>query len=314
MSTDVRSDGETLGDSTGTDRRRWRFRTALAVARKDLADVARSRMLLTMVALLVGFVAILYAAFGFVADDGTALETLAWLGMPMQTVLGVAALVVGYMAIVGERRSGSIKLLLGLPPSRRDVLLGTLASRSAIVLLAVVPAALLAAGLSLAVFGTLPVAEWLVLSLATALFGLAFVGLAVGVSASVSTRGRAMALTVGLFTVFVALWELVVAGPYYLIHGKSPPIEAEAWYLFLDGLNPIAAYAGLANAAIPGDVWPLQFGYGLREPAALTMTAAERYPGDAPVYLEAWFGAVVLLAWFLIPLAIGYRRFRRTDL
>nr|WP_254864797.1 ABC transporter permease subunit [Halovivax gelatinilyticus] len=286
----------------------------LAVARKDIEDVARSRMLLAMVALLVGFVTVLYAAFGLIADDGTAGETLAWLALPMQTILGIAALVVGYLAIVGERRSGSIKLLLGLAPSRRDVVLGTLLGRSAIVVAALTPAAVLAGALSLALFGSLPVRAWLVLTGATILFGFAFVGLAVGVSAAVATRGRAMAIVVGLFATFVALWELVVAGPYYLIHGETPPIEAEGWYLFVDGLNPIAAYAGIANRAVSGDAWPLQFGYGLREPEALTTPSTERYVGEAPFYLQEWFGVAVLLAWFVVPLALGYVRFQRTDL
>ena len=300
--------------SARTAARESRYFTVLAVARADLENVARSRMLLAMIGLLVGFSAILYGAFGLVADDGTAAETLAWLALPMQTVLGVAALIVVYVAIVGERRSGSIKLLLGLPPTRRAVLAAKILGRSAVVVAAVVSTFLVAGALSLAFFGSLPARSWLVLAVATTLFGLAFVGLAVGVSAAVSTRGRAMAIVVGLFASFVALWELIVAGPYYLVHGETPPTDAETWYLAVDGLNPIAAYAGIANDAVAGDVWPLQFGYGLREPEALTMTAAERYPGEAPFYLQEWFGAVVLLAWFAVPLAVGYVRFRRTDL
>ena len=316
MSTDVSHRAERTDepadayDRPGPNRRDvW-----LAVARADFDDAVRSKMVLAMIGILVGFAAVLYTAFGLVADDGTAGETLAWLALPMQTILAIAALVVGYVAIVGERRSGRIRMLCGLPPTRRDVLVGKLLARGAIVVVAVVPAFVLSAVLSVAFFGTLPVGSWLVLGVSTTLFGLAFVGLAVGVSAAVSTRGRAMAIVVGWFATFVALWELVVAGPYYLLEGESPPIDAEKWYLAVDSLNPISAYAAIANEAVAGDVWPLQFGYGLREPEALTMSAAQRYPGEAPFYLQEWFGLVILTAWFAIPLVIGYARFRRMDL
>jgi len=47
---------------------------------------------------------------------------------------------------------------------------------------------------------------------------------------------------------------------------------------------------------------------------AYGMTPAERYPGDAPFYLQEWFGVVVLLFWLAVPVAIGYYRFERTDL
>ncbi len=44
------------------------------------------------------------------------------------------------------------------------------------------------------------------------------------------------------------------------------------------------------------------------------MTPAERYAGEAPFYLQEWFGIVVLLGWLLVPALIGYYRFSRADL
>lgn len=123
-----------------------------------------------------------------------------------------------------------------------------------------------------------------------------------------------MALVVGLYTVFLALWELLAAGSYYLVYGTSPPIEAEAWYPLLNPLDPILAYVDLANATIATEVWPLQFQYGLREPEAMPMSAAKRYAGEVPFSLQDWFAAVVLLAWFAVPVAIGYGRFQNADL
>jgi len=122
-----------------------------------------------------------------------------------------------------------------------------------------------------------------------------------------------MAIVVGLYMVFVALWELLTAGPH-LLYDEGPPVEAETWYLVLDQFNPIFAYTNLANQVVEGSIFPFQFQYGLQSMEAYGMTPAERYPGDAPFYLQEWFGVVVLLFWLAVPVAIGYYRFERTDL
>lgn len=68
--------------------------------------------------------------------------------------------------------------------------------------------------------------------------------------------------------------------------------------------QPDPGYVDLANTTIATEVWPLQ--YGLREPEAMPMSAAQRYAGEAPFSLQDWFAAVILLAWFAVPVAIGY--------
>ncbi|MFB9809145.1 hypothetical protein ACFFQF_30455 [Haladaptatus pallidirubidus] len=36
--------------------------------------------------------------------------------------------------------------------------------------------------------------------------------------------------------------------------------------------------------------------------------------GDAPFYLEGWFALVILFVWLLLPVSLGYLRFRSVDL
>jgi ABC-2 type transport system permease protein len=36
--------------------------------------------------------------------------------------------------------------------------------------------------------------------------------------------------------------------------------------------------------------------------------------GPVPFYLTGWASVVVLLAWLVVPLALGYRSFARADL
>ncbi len=284
------------------------------VARKEFEDAGRSKLLWALIGLLVGIVVIGYTAIWYTADDATASEVLGFLGFPLQTIVPIAALIAGYMAVVGERRSGSIKLLLGLPPNRTDVVFGKLLGRMAVVGTAVVLAFLVALVLGAAFFGSVPIVDWLAFGGITLLFGVSFAGLAVGVSAGVSSRGRSMALVVGLYMIFVALWELLTAGPYYLIYDEGPPVEAETWYLVLQQFNPMSAYTTLASNAIEGEVFPFTFQYGLEDFEAAQLSPAERYAGEAPFYLQDWFGVVVLVFWLVGPVAIGYVRFKQAEL
>ncbi|GAB7018889.1 ABC transporter permease subunit [Halostagnicola bangensis] len=286
------------------------------VARKDFADAGRSKLLWGIVGLFVGIVVIGYVAIWATLDDVVASEALGFLNFPIQVVLPVAALIVGYMAVVGERQSGSIKLLLGLPPNRIDIVLGKLLGRIGVVVVAIVIAFVVAFVLSLVLFRSVPFTDWLAFGALTVLFGITFVGMAVGVSASVSSRGRSMAIVVGIYMVFVALWELLTAGTYYLIYDEGPPLEVETWYLLIDQFNPIFAYTNFANSLVDGGIFPFQFQYGLESTEAYQLTPAERYAGsgDAPFFLQEWFGIVVLLFWLVAPVAIGYYRFQRAEL
>ena len=286
----------------------------LTIARKEFDDAGRSRLLWALTALLVAVSVVGYAAIWYADDGVTALEALVFLGVPLQVLLPIAALVAGYLAVVGERQSGSIKLLLGLPPNRTDVVFGKLLGRLAVVAAAVALAFVVALVCSAVFFGSAPVFDWLAFGAITLLFGGAFVGVAVGASAAVSSRGRAMALVVGFYVAVVALWELLTAGPYYLLYGHGPPVQAAPWYLALEQFNPITAYATLTTAALEGELLPLQLQYGIESLEASGMTPEERYWADAPFYLQEWFAGVALLAWLVGPVLIGYSRFRRADL
>lgn len=283
------------------------------IARKDFEDAIQSRMLLSLTGVIVLIVGLLYIGVWWAGDGSAEADGfVAILAALFQVFVPLIALIAGYMSVVGERRSGSIKVLLGLPPKRSHVVFGKLIGRAGVVTATVLIGVVASALLSGILFQSVPVTDLLGVAAATVLLGLAFVGIAVGVSAAVSTRGRAMAGVIGLYLVCLMFWDILTAGLYRLVEGSLPAgPEYEAWYLFTQWLNPINAHAVLLDAVL--DITPPNFTVTLFGP----FNAADldtHLAGEAPVYLQDWVPIIVLTAICLLPVGLGYLRFRSADL
>lgn len=274
----------------------------LVVARKEFTDAVRARILWGIVAVIGVLTAAIVLATRLI--PGVQPNPLVGLGAATEfaaILVPILSLVAAYLAIAGERESGSMKVLLGLPPSRWDVLVGKFAGRSAVVFIALVLGFAVAAVGTMLAYGSLPLMQFAASTALTAGLGVVFVGIAVGVSAATSTRARAMTVSIAVYLVFVLLWDIVPQGTYFLVHGQPPSGTVPGWFLGLQALSPPGAYSGLIAAVLAGG-----------DPA--TAGWAARLDGPVPLYLEAWFLFLILLAWTLVPLVLGYRRFERADL
>lgn len=286
----------------------------LVVARKDFEDAVQSKMLWSLMGLLVGIVGLIYLAIWWNVSNPDALDIVGAASAFMQLIVPLVALIAGYLSIVGERQAGSIKVLLSLPPTRRDVVFGKLLGRSAVIVSVVFAAFVALVALSLLFFQSLPLVDFLGIAAASALTGLAFVGIAVGISAMVASRGRAMAGVIGLYLVFLLFWDLLTAGIYRLAAGElpgNPGDQFEAWYVFLQWLNPVEAYAILTDAVLDESFGA--FTIPLFAPQEVSDT--ERVvAGEVPAYLQDPVAIPILLFWCVVPVALGYLRFRTVDL
>jgi ABC-2 type transport system permease protein len=288
--------------------------STLRVARKDFLDATRSRMMWGLTTVFTVLSVLGVSLFAILDVEGaTTVDALSTLTLPSILLVPLASIVVGYMSVVGERESGSLKLLLGFPLTRRAFVSGKLLGRVAVVALAVVVAYAVAGVVALVLYGDVPLLEYGAFALATVAMGLAFTGFAVGVSASVRSRGRALAAAVGAYFTLVLFWHPLIAGAHYLATGTLPGLQVPSWYLFLERVSPTDAYQILVNAALDADGGGAFF--RVRPAEAATMTLAEQLgTTTVPFYLADWMAGVVLGLWVLLPALLGYVRFQRDDL
>lgn len=293
--------------------------TWTTIARKDIEDAMRSKVLAGLTVTFVTFLVIaMLSAEHLVRGVDTVTATIALAGVAelAQLFIPGLAIVAGYLAVTGEHESGSLKLLLTHPFTRADIVAGKLAGRLAVTLIALLTGFGVASVLVGLLYGT-PAASSLMGFIGTGvLLGATFVGLAVGNSAAATSRGRAMALTVGPYIAMVFLWKPISVGVYYLITGARPTLEVAGWYLLLLRLNPLEAYRVVTGAVLDQPVNAVPY-LPLEDLPAGRMAAeldtASRIAGDVPIYLHESSAVVILLAWGLIPLVIGYHRFADGD-
>ena len=293
--------------------------TWVEIARKDFEDAVRSKILWGISAVFLAFLVMsLLSAEQLFPDSITVDAAMALAGVAMLAQLFVpgVALVAGYLSVVGERRSGSLRVLLGYPFSRLDVVAGKLVGRALVTAVALIAGFAVATVLVAVLYGVPDLASLAGFVGAGVLVGLTFTGLAVGGSAAGATRGRAMALTIGSFVGMVFFWKPAVVGLYYAVTGSLPGLEVERWYLFLKRLNPLEAYRTLAGAALDRPVsevpnFPIEdFPAGV---SAQQLALTDRLAGEVPFYLADWFAVIVLLAWGLVPAIVGYWSFENAD-
>ncbi|MFW6448338.1 MAG: ABC transporter permease subunit [Halobacteriota archaeon] len=293
--------------------------TAIDVARKDFEDAIRSRVLWGLTATFVAFLVMaLLTAEELVqhVERVDAIVALTGVAMLAQLFIPGVAIVGGYMALTGERESGSLRVLLSFPFSRGDVIAGKLFGRLALTLTALAVGFVVAAAIVAVRYGLPSATTFGLFVAAAALLGAVFTALAVGGSAIAWTRGRAMALTIGPFVAMVFFWKPVVVGLHYAVNRTLPGVEVEAWYLFVKRLNPLEAYRVVVGAILDEPVQavphlPLEDLPVGTVPQAID--TATRLGGDVPWYLSEEAAVGILVLWGLVPIAIGYRRFTASD-
>lgn len=282
------------------------------VVRKEAGDVVRSRLFQAFSAVYLLMIVAVHLVGTM--EGWTPSEVYVPLALGAQVVIPLGALTVSHSSIQRERRTGSIKVLLGLPLTRNEVYAGKLVGLSLAVSLVVAAGFVLASLMMLALAGAVPTGM-AGFAAASVGLGLAFTGLGLGLSTVWTSRKKVLSAAGGLYGLML-VWRGLIGVAYLGMAGWEPWPEQEgvnAWFVLLERLNPLEAYTVVADAFVTVQLAPLpqDFGYIAH---ANRLDAADRILSEPPFYVLDEFALVLLLAWFVVPLILGYLVFSRADL
>lgn len=277
-----------------------------AVAEKDFRDAIRSRLMIVVAVMFVAFTGggvALGQAFGL--QSGTVVGLILSVMLQGTAIfIPLVALGIAYRSIAGERESGSLKVLLSLPNSRLDVVVGKFLGRSAVVSVAIVVGFISMLIAAAATFeGNIPAESILMFMLSALLLAVVFVSVAVSVSAFADSSFAAAIGAFGFFVLFQFAWGGLVFLLRYVVNGFETPdiglgTETPDWVEVLFVVNPMNGWRQSTR-------WLLR---RVSEEQEVQETSVDAF------YLEPWFGFVVLAVWVVLPLVVGYLKFESADL
>lgn len=276
------------------------MRNILIVARKEIQEGLRNRWVLATTLLLAALS--LSLTFLGSAPTGTvgvrALDVVI-VSLSSLTIflLPLIALLISHDAIVGEMERGTMLLLLSYPVARWQVLLGKFVGHLSILAFATL-LGYGAAAVALAATGAAIDAEsWRAFASmigSSVLLGSVFIAVGYLVSALVRERGTAGGIAIGIWLVFVLIYDMALLGLLVVDQGQ---IVSGAFLNALLLLNPTDAYR-LFNLTGFAKISSFSGMAGVAQNATLSPS----------VLLAA------LAAWALIPLALAALAFSRREL
>lgn len=260
------------------------------IARKEFSDGLRNRWMLA-ISLLFAVLAVGIAWFGAAASGQVGFTsipaTIASLASLATFLMPLIALLLAYDAIVGEEEGGTLMLLLTYPLTRSQLLLGKFLGHGMILGLATLigfgSAALAIAVLVQDVSISLLVSSFGRFILSSTLLGLVFLAFAYVLSSKASEKSTAAGLALGVWFLFVLVFDLALLTILVVSEGKVSP-ELLPWLLLL---NPADVYR-LINLA----------GFEAGAQGLGVMALASDLPVGLPVLwlcLLGWGG--LILAW-----------------
>lgn len=270
---------------------------AISIARRDFTSARRSKLLWGMIALYVLLIVLVFWA-GTTGPTPDVSDTL-FLGMFLTALfLPLVAVAASYLAVAGERESNTITFLLGLPTSRGSVIAGKFIARTAMMVLALSTAFLVGAVMAVVMYPSPEFGQLLKFGALTTLLVGSYVGITVGISAMSANRTQAIAGAVGVYFLTDIFWatNLAVVGIRFVFERMLGVELSENLLDFVFILSPVGSYLNSFHLLFDASQYPQLPELG------------------EPFYLQPWFSLLLLFAWMLVPLAIGYWRFGNAEI
>lgn len=276
------------------------MKNILIVARKEIQEGLRNRWVLATT-LLLAALALTLTFLGSAPTGNVGVRALDVVIVSLSSLtiflLPLIALLISHDAIVGEMERGTMLLLLSYPIARWQVVLGKFLGHLAILAFATL-LGYGAAAAALAVTGeVIDVESWRAFASmigSSVLLGATFIAVGYLVSALVRERGTAAGIAIGIWLVFVLIYDMALLGLLVVDQGQAISGNLLSTLLLL---NPTDVYR-LFNLSGSGNVSALSGMAGVAQNTALSSS----------VLLTA------LAVWALFPLGLATLAFSRREL
>lgn len=263
------------------------------IASKEFWDRIRNRWVLA-VAVIFTIFALVIAYFGAAQQGSVGFRgmdiTIASLVSLVIYLVPLIALILGYDAIVGERERGSLELLLSMPITRFELLMGKFVGLAAALAISTLAGFGLAGVLLSYQLGAVALYHYIGFMLSAILLGMAFLSIAIMVSVMANDRMRASGMAIGLWFFYVLVYDLLLLGILVLSQKR-----------FSLGFFPILLYLN------PADIFRILNVFGFEEVRKLYGLATV-----LPANLASpWLLASAMIMWIVAPLGVAVWRFKQ---
>lgn len=271
-----------------------------SIAKKEIMDNIRNKWVI-IISFLFAVLTLLVSYAGSLFSEGWQDLGLTVAGMStlVQYLISIIALILGYVAIIGEIEKGSMSSLLSLPTTRLEILLGKFLGLGAVLTLTI----LIGFGVAGIVIGInvpeVNYVEYLIFIAASILMGLVFLSLGLFLSCLFKRRSTAMGGAIFVWFLFAIIWMFISAGLLVATVDLTDvqSLSLPDWYYGFQLLNPLGPYGTLVSLNVG------------------SVAAAQEHVTELsyPSFYTSEVMILVLIAWLVVPLFLAFWMFKRKD-
>ena len=225
------------------------------IAKKEIMDNVRNLWIIIMTIIFAILTVAMSAVGSYFSEGWQDLEITILLMMSIvQLLVPIISLMLGYAAIVGEIEKGSMNIMISLPTTRLEIVIGKLIGLGGVLSFTI----LVGFGIAGAIIGIMvpnvTYTEYFIFILATILVGLVYLFVAFFFSNLFKKRSTALGGAIFLWFFFNMILPVILIGIAWggaalsdIMSGTAPD-----WYYLIDLINPMSVYSALVFINIGG--------------------------------------------------------------
>lgn len=264
----------------------------LTLISKEIRDGFRNRWVV-MITVVMALLALTLSFLGSAPMGATSISPLSVTVVSLSSLsiffIPLIALLLAYDSIVGEAERGTLTLLLVYPISRNQIIIGKFIGHLILLSLAIL-IGYSAAGFAIAISSEASFLEhnwqsFIMLLLSSIILGAVFLSVGYVISAGVKDRSTAAAIAIGVWLVFVLLYDMGLLAILAADSGQIMGSEVVKWLMLA---NPTDSYR-MYNLTSTNETALL---------SGMTGLSAENKVSD-------YILGLIMLAWIIAPLSLA---------